>query len=65
MHAKTLLKRKTEEENARSKAVSGGGGLQDMLSNALDQRLTSIRSAMTSDDEDTDVEEIDEDDWDD
>ena len=37
-----------------------------MFSNALDQRLTSIRSAMTnSDDEDTDIEEVDDDDWDD
>lgn len=61
--AKTLLKRKEEEEFSQPK--SSGGGLHDVFSNALDQRLTSIRSAMTtSDDEDTDIEEVD-DDWDD
>lgn len=60
--AKTLLKRKEEEF---SQPKPSGGGLHDVFSNALDQRLTSIRSAMTtSDDEDTDIEEVD-DDWDD
>ena len=60
-HAKTLLKRKEfEEEQPRPKS----GGLQNVLSDALDQRLGSIRNAVESD-EDTDIEEVDDDDWDD
>ena len=60
-----MLKKK-EEEDEPQQPRGGGGGLHDVFSNALDQRLTSIRSAMTtSDDEDTDIEEVDDDDWDD
>ncbi|XP_011406570.2 PREDICTED: serine/arginine repetitive matrix protein 1-like isoform X2 [Amphimedon queenslandica] len=65
VRAKSLLKKK-EEDDEPQQPKGGGGGLHDVFSNALNQRMTSIRSAMTnSDDEDTDIEEVDDEDWDD
>lgn len=56
---KSLLKKRTEPINPPKKNT---GGMGNLLSNAIDLRLTSIRSAVGSDEE-SDCEEADE--WDD
>jgi hypothetical protein len=61
---KSLLNRRKEETDSGSvKPKSSGGGLHDVFSSALDERLGSIRHAMASDDDDTDVDEVDDEDW--
>lgn len=59
---KTLLKKK--EAGQSDTCPKKTEGLHGMFENAISSRLGSIRSAMGSDDEDTDVEDVD-DDWDD
>ena len=60
LKGKSLLKKRAESDLPPPPKSSGGMG--DLLSNAIDQRLTSIRSAMYESD-DEDIEEVDE--WDD
>ena len=59
---KTLLKKKEAQTDLGPKKSEGG--LQGVLEGAISSRLDSIRSAVGSDDEDTDIEDVD-DDWDD
>lgn len=59
------LKQKTlqQEEDLRPRADEGG--LQGVFDRALKSKMGSIRAATGDSDDDTDIEEVDDDDWDD
>ena len=60
-HARTLLKKSENSPDLRRSTV--GGGLAGVFANAIDNRMNSIRRAVTDSDEESEFEDVD-DDWD-